>query len=919
MEQYKKFLKIFFNIIAALLLICSTTSAAFSQNPNNIKFNQVFETGGYNFDIAQDKDGFIWVGTINGLKIFDGYDVKSYTASKDTFPTNNIRTIFVDSEGLVWLATFGGLAMFDKKKNAFTIFLENPDDPNSISSSVFNGSPNLIAESNDGLIWFGTANGLNSFNKKNQQFTRYLNDLEDQNSLSDNNILSVFNDRDGFIWIGTKEGGLNKFDPRKKIFTHYTHNPENPNKYSDIGSGEVNTIIEDIDGDLWIGTSKSGLKKFDKITETFIHYQNKPNDPNSLANDNVRVIVPTADGNLWICHPYWVAVGIERFDRNNGTFTQYKHDPNYPDSTISDSVQVAFEDASGILWIGENLSTISTYDKNFYRFNLYKPNPGNKNSVISNVIAIVEDSNKDIWLGSGTEGLAKYNRDRDNFTTYPLDPDYPDDKNLTAMAVEGSHNLWITTNNGMLGLFDTKTGKFLKRYNNSKLVEAWSILNDPENSDILWFGTENNGIYKFNKKTEKFKRYEFDDTNKSLLHILGIHADKQNILWFTNESNGLIKYDREKDTFKAYRHDEDDPKSISSNNVNYFFVSKTGTIWVSSQNGLNKFNKDTETFERYGEKAGFISNIRGILEDDNGFLWISSDSGLLKFDTKIEEVVRTYEDGGSKFNFSPLSVLKTTNSEMWFSSDIGVVKFNPEQITDNPKVPPVYFTSITQGGEKLKDSVAPEKIRKIELDWQHNFFEFEYVALNYTRSNENQYAYMLEGFDKAWHQAGSHRFGRYSGLHGGQYTLRVKGSNNDGVWNQEGSTLEIRVAIPWWRTHLFFGSVAILITFLIISIYLFRLRTIKTKNLELERGVKKKTQELQKALDDIKTLRGILPICARCKKIRDDKGYWNQIEGYIQKYSEAEFSHGMCPECSDELYGKEDWYIEMKKEEQQKE
>lgn len=449
----------------------------------------------------------------------------------------------------------------------------------------------------------------------------------------------------------------------------------------------------------------------------------------------------------------------------------------------------------------------------------------------------------------------------------------------------------------------TKTGKFLKRYFNPKLVEAWSMTKDPQTPEILWFGTENNGIFKFNKKTEKFTAYKPDGTNSILLHILGVHADNDGNLWFTNESNGLIRYDRKKDSFSSYKHNKNNPKSINSNHINYFFVSADDTIWVSSQRGLNKFDKDTETFESFEEEAGISSNIRGILEDNNGFLWISSDFGLLKFDTSINKVVRRYEEGGLKYNFSPLSFLKTTDGEMWFSSSLGVIRFDPDMVKDNPLEPPVYLTSITRGGEKINRNTAPEKVRKIELDWKHNFFEFEYVALNYTRPEKNQYAYMLEGFDKEWYNAGQQRFGRYSGLPGGQYILRVKGANNDGVWNNKGTSLKIVVASPWWKTRVFYWSAGSFVVILILCWYLIRIRTIQTRNIILEKRVKEKTRELQEALDNIKTLKGLVPICANCKKIRDDKGYWNHLELYIEKHSNAQFSHGICGECSEKLYG----------------
>ena len=829
-----------------LLLLYITVPAAQSEKLDHIKFNHIFETGGYNFDITQDKDGFIWVGTISGASTYNGYEVKSYTAGPNTFPSNSVRTVFGDSDGLVWLATFGGLAMYDKSMDAFTTYISEPDNPNSISSSVFNGSPNLIAESKDGLLWFGTANGLNSFNKETQLFTRYMHDPNDQNSLSDNDILSVFVDKDQFIWIGTKGKGLNKFDRKTGKFTHYTHNPNKPDSPGNIGPGEVAAITEDADGFLWIGTSESGLKRFDKETEIFTHYQHDPNDPDSLANNNVRVIVPDEDGYLWICHPYWVTVGIERFDRNTGKFTQYKHDPNNPETTISDRVQVLFEDNSDILWIGENLSAISTYDKQAHKFNLYQPQPNDNKSVIKNVIAIIEDSNKDVWLGSGTEGLAKYNREKDDFTVYAHDPDYPGDKNVTSIYEDSSNNFWITTNNGMLGLFNRKTGRFIRRYNHPDLIEAWSMTEDPQNSDILWLGTENNGIYKFNKKTETFTNYEFDHHNKPLLHILGIHTDDENILWFTSESNGLIKYNRKTDDFTTYTHDADDRRSISSNNLNFFYVGKEGTIWVSAQNGLNKFNKQSETFERYGNKSGFTTNIRGILEDDKGCLWISSDSGLLKFDTETEKVVRIYEEGGRKFNFSPMSVLKTDEGEMWFSSDLGVIRFDPEKVHDNPYTPPVYLSSITQGGEKMV-SMAPEKIAEIELFGPNNFFEFEYVALNYTRSEKNQYAYMLEGLDKEWYQAGTRRFGRYIGIPPGVYTLKIKASNNDGIWNAGGASIRVTVVPPFWKTWWFRGMMAVIVLGSLFGMILWRFASNKAQRQELEIQVAERTKELAHA------------------------------------------------------------------------
>jgi len=831
-------------IFAIMLLVLHVTvSAALALGSDHVKFNHIFETGGYNFDITQDKDGFIWVSTINGVRVYNGYEVKSYNAGPDTFPSNNIRTVFVDSDGLVWLATFGGLVMYDKGTDVFTTYLDEPDNPDSISSSAFKDSSNLIAEGKNGILWFGTANGLNSLDKKTGLFTRYMHDPNDKNSLSDNQILSVFVDKDGFVWIGTKGKVLNKFDTKTGKFTHYRHNPESSQS---IGPGEVTVVTEDADGFLWIGTSEGGLTKFDKNTETFTHYQHDPDDPRSLANNDVRVIVPDRYGYLWLCHPWWVDVGIERFDKAEGTFTQYKRDPDNPETTISDRVQVVFEDNSGILWVGENLSTVSTYDRQARKFHLYRSKPNDSGSVIGNVTCIMEDSNRDIWLGSGTNGLARYNREKDNFTVYPADPAHPDDKNVTSMCEDSSNNFWITANNGMLGLFNGETGKFIKRYYHPGLVEAWDMMEDPRDADLLWFATSNNGIYKFHKKTETFVNYKSDDHGKPFSHLLGVFKDDQDVLWFTSESNGLIRYNRKSANFSTYHHVADDPESISSNNLNFFCVSKKGAIWISAQNGLNRFDKNTGTFKPYGKKDGFISNVRGILEDHEGYLWIGSDSGLLKFDAEIGKVLRVYGEGGRKFNFSPQSVLKTDEGEMWFSTNLGVIRFNPDKVKDNPYIPPVYLSSITQGGNEIV-RMAPEKIDEIELPGPNNFFEFEYVALNYTRSNKNQYAYMLEGFDKGWYRAGEKRFGRYTGIPPGVYTLRIKGSNNDSVWNEDGVSIRVTVLPQLWQTWWFKGMTVLIVLGIVFGMIFWRFTLIKSQRRKLEIQVDERTKELSHA------------------------------------------------------------------------
>jgi two-component sensor histidine kinase len=187
---------------------------------------------------------------------------------------------------------------------------------------------------------------------------------------------------------------------------------------------------------------------------------------------------------------------------------------------------------------------------------------------------------------------------------------------------------------------------------------------------------------------------------------------------------------------------------------------------------------------------------------------------------------------------------------MWFSSSIGVIRFDPDKVEDNSKIPPIYLTSITQGGEKIEVGMAPEKVRKIELDWQNNFFEFEYVALNYTRPEKNQYAYMLEGLDKDWFQAGTRRFGRYTGIPPGQYILKIKGSNNDGVWNEEGVSIKVTVETPVWQTWWYRALIVVLVLGSVIGVVIWRFRQVKSQRQNLEIQVDERTKELSTILKE---------------------------------------------------------------------
>ncbi len=839
------------NTILIILSILISWANVHAAQGTDMKFDHPFNTASYNCSITQDKDGFLWVGTTGGLVRYDGQDVKVYTARPGSLSTNLVPSALEDRDGLLWIPSLGGgLNCFDRNTDTFIWYKNDLDNPNSINSNHFNWAPKTVAEDNDGLLWVGTQGGLNKYDKKTDIFTRYQHEPGNPNSLSDNNIWSVCIDREGFIWIGTQKGGLNKFDKKTNTFTRYRHDPDNPDTLS---ADWVYAITEDMDGYLWIGTKGGGLDQFDKNTRKFTHYRHDPDDPDTLANDEVYSVMEDKQGDLWIGHPYSISVGLEKFDKKTRKFIHYRHDPENPDSLSGDIIMSCFEDRAGILWVIENTGPVEKYDRQSRRFHLYRNDPKDNRSLSTNaIVTITEDSKNQIWMGS-QNGFLKYNRTTDDFTVYKHDPDNPEglsDNYAFSVFEDNSGTFWVGTNDGMLGIFDRETEAFVKRYKNEYAREvARNLMEDKNNPDILWFGTEAGGIFKFDKRAEMFRHYEHDPDDPDTLGINSawmLFQDSDGVLWIGTSGGGLDRFDSNTETFKHHKNDPDNPESISGNVVNDCYTDSSGRFWISTDDGgLNKFDKHSGTFKHYTKDHGFPSNaVRGILEDKEGFLWLGSDSGLLKFDPEKETVVKIYteKDGlqGNKFSYYTTSALKTRDGEMWFAGLRGVNSFYPEKIKDNPYIPPVVLTSFRQGDEEPDFGMAIERVREMNLTWQKNFFEFEFASLNYTLPEKNRHAYMLEGFDTKWNHIGIRRYGKYTNLPGGTYTLRLRGSNNDGVWNEKGVAIRITVPSPPWKRWWAYSLYVIMLAGIVFGYV--RHRT-KAQAEELERQRKELDQE----------------------------------------------------------------------------
>ncbi len=840
-------------IIASLLLaplfLCSAPTGVQAQANESapLALERALDSGGrlFNGGIIQDRDGFFWIASLSGLLKWDGYTLKKPKGSPEA-----IYGIYEDTEGLIWVSSSVGLSKYDKSVNAFTVYRHDPDDPRSIGEGTAIWAMQSIAEDSTGNIWYGTKKGLNRYDKRTKAFTVYTHNPADPNSLGNDNVSALWADKHGTVWIGT-EGGLDRFNPSTGAFTHFHNQPDNPRSLS---NNIVTALLEDRNGVLWVGTKEGGLNRFDESSGAFTRYLYDPKNLHSLKDNYVYAITEVDANELWLTH--WNNTsGIDIFDARTGVFHNYRDDPNNPGRQSYNQTANVYKDRLGIIWVVHFNGILDKIDPASTKFTLYQHEPGNPNSLAENsVFGVYQDKQGMMWISFAGKGLDKFDRQTNTFTHFP---DMPG--GLAQSIFEDDTGLFWLAGNGGIFTFDKKTGRYSGTYP-LQCKSGQIIIPDRNNADFLWVGTDA-GLVKFDRSTRKWIKFRHDPNNPDSIGndtMWHLFMDKAGYIWIPTYGGGLDKFDTGTEQVVAhFKNDPDDPKSLGSDTLNHVFEDSAGRLWVATvDSGLNKLNPDG-TFTRYNEENGFLTNwVGSIIEDNQGFLWLGTKIGLIKFDPQTETWrLYTRDDGLQSNEFLEYPNFNAPDGQLWVFGGNGLNSFYPDKLKDNPFKPPVYFTSLTQGNEPLKEvTQAPERVTEITLNWQSNFFEFEVSALNFTRPEKNQYQYVLEGFDKEWYNAGTKRTGRYSSLPDGTYTLRVRGSNNDGVWSDQEATLKVTVVGPFWRTTWFRLLLGLVIIGSAVGAAQWQLRASKARRRaaeerqrEMERQVAERTAQLESA------------------------------------------------------------------------
>ncbi|MFC1850330.1 two-component regulator propeller domain-containing protein [candidate division CSSED10-310 bacterium] len=763
--------------------------------------------------ILQDRMGFMWVGTREGLHKYDGYKFTVY--QHDPFdPTslsnNDVRSLCEDRSGVLWIGTRGGgLSRFDREKEHFTHVMKDPDNPAGLNhNEVF-----VIYEDRSGILWIGTrGGGLNRIDQEKKHFRHYVHAADEPTSLSNNSIQAIYEDAGGILWIGTEGGGLNKFNRQTGQFLHYKNNRLDP---TSLSHNHVISICEDRSGVLWISTYGGGLNKFDRARDQFKRFNNKPGDATSLSSNYILFSYIDRSGILWI----GTNNGLNKFDPEKEQFSYFERDLSGTISFMYDSIRSIFEDRAGIIWVG-TYSELNKLNRATERFVHYKVEYDAHMSLgDKDVTALFEDKNGVLWIGTWGGGLDKFSPKGEQFKHYknsPNDSGSLSSDTVWAICEDSRGILWIGTRNGGLNRFDQKKEQFLCYRHDpddpkSLSDDDISIIYE-DTSGHLWIGTWGGGLNRFNRDKEEFSHYRHNSSDPSSLgndSVRTIFEDSSGTLWIGTRDGGLNKLDRETETFVSFKNKPNDQTSLSSNSVSVIFEDTSGILWIGTQaGGLNKFNRDLGTFRHYTEKNGLTNNtICGVLEDKHGNLWISTNKGLLKFNPR-EETFKNYDvrDGLQSNKFNMGAFYKNKKGEMYFGGVNGFNVFDPDNIRDNPHIPPMVLTDFRIFNKSVRpgaDSPLEKSISHttdIILSYKDSVISFEFSALDFTIPEKNQYAYRMEGFHDNWIYGGTNNSATYTNLDPGKYVFRVKGSNNDGIWNQTGTSIAITVSPPPWQT-----------------------------------------------------------------------------------------------------------------------
>ncbi len=832
---------------ALLLVLCANGFAAAPRL--TLRFEHLSVAEGLTQEsvlaVVQDRDGFMWFGTQNGLSRFDGYrfiNYRSVPGQTRTLSNNWVRVLHLDRHGRLWLGTDGGLNLYDPITRSFTLFV--PQE----TARRGNGNRHITAIVGDGRdgLWIGTSDGLQYFDTVLRRFTTWHHEKGNERSLSDDSVNALALDAGGRLWVGTG-AGLDSMAPDRSRFEHHASGlgpRDSPvralmidgaqrlwvgrlgglerrelagksagavrrfGQADGVGPWWITALYQDAGNEIWVGTHDNGLLRWRGPEDTFESHRRAVTDRHSLADNQVSALYRDRLGTFWV--GTWYA-GVSRVDLGSGGFARIVRRDDAPDALADNKAQALLADGDK-LWVGTG-TALNHVDPATGQATVYRHDPRNPNSLVDMpATALARDRNGLLWVGSRT-GITSFDPASRSFVRQLL-PGDADANNVRGVVAGPDGFMWITTRGGLHRL-DPVTRK----------VESWR--HDPARSTSL-----------------------ADDTVRPVLH------DRRGRMW-VGTFDGLDLMDRASGRFRHFRHDPFDADSLSHDEVHYLFEDSRGDIWVGTAVGLNRMvtaSDGSVSFVRYTTRDGLVDDaVAGIQEDGDGRLWISTTNGLSSFDP-VNNRWRSYAaaDGTTEGAFFDGAALRGSDGTLYFGGFNGITAFDPRAIRDNRVPPRPVITGLQVFNRPIEQELPGlltgpiEHAEAVTLPAGASVFSLEFSALHFAAPARNLFAYRLDGFDKDWVQADAgKRFATYTNLDPGTYVFRVRSANKDGVWSEKAAALAITIEPPPWGTPWFRAIAALL---LITSVYAgvrMRLSGLRRQKEQLARQVGARTEQVE--------------------------------------------------------------------------
>ena len=805
--------------------------------------------------IVQDRRGFMWFGTKDGLNRYDGYQFVVFRHDpfdSTSISDSEITALFEDSRGELWVGTRGGgVNRFDRARERFTRVNAGP------ARDVV-----AIVEDTSGAIWVGAAGEglfrLTLNGRGEVTVDRFMHSPADPTSLSDDRVRAVLIDRRGVLWVGT-DAGLDQRESSsggRVAFTHLTVRSSAPLTLIDTA---VTSLYEDSHSRVWIG-SVPGISALDSARTSIRHYYHRYRTFRygwgiavSLAED------PT--GQLWVS----TVSELMRLDPSTGVFTYFRHDPLNPES-MNDLPTRVYRDRSNVIWVGSNGYGINAYDPKANRFRTFR-RPENWPSRLSgfSVYTLFEDLSGTLWIDAGL--LYRWNRTTGDLKSFESSSNRPNDfGNVAVWSIveDPPGSLWTASVSGLYH-YEIATGRFRQyRYDPSDSTglpeqSVYDVIRDRDG--VIWAVTENYLVRLADPERGRFQIYRHKERPTARQWIFpSTIQDSTGALWLGSDQ-GLARFDPTTGTFRHFRHDPRVPGSLSHDAIRSILPDPQQPnryLWVGTAGGgLNRLDIDSGTFVHFTERDGLPNDVvYAVLADSAGRLWLSTNKGLSRFDPATRQF-RNYDvnDGLQSNEFNSGAAFRSRSGEMFFGGIYGFNYFRPEAVHDNPNVPAVVITGFRRGNryETVRDTgtvlhTTISETDTLHLSYRDAVITLEFAALEYSAPAKNRYAYRMIGFNDVWFESGAVRAATYTNLPPGHYVFQVRASNNDGVWNEQGASLVILIAPPWWRTWWAYALYAALTLAALYGARRYEMNRLRLKNrLEIEQLEAAQLRELDHA------------------------------------------------------------------------